>query len=123
MKYFSPGLLDGSVTTAKLADNSVTLAKMTDFSIDKMELRNRAVTRESMDTLLVSLAGSIPLSSTVDITIEAIAWWPMLHTEANIRVTGHSVDGVGGDNARLGLRNVSLIAASTYDLDYRHLVF
>lgn len=121
MKYFSPAILDGSVTTVKLADNAVTLPKMADDSVNTDELIGGAVNRGRIAAAITSLAGSIPLLSSVDLLVNAYAFWPMLHGESSIRVGGHSVDGVGADNSRFALHNVSLIAANTYDVDYRNI--
>ena len=121
MKYFSPALLDGSVTTAKLADNSVTHIKMTDFSVNSPELFNRSVTQLEIDTVETSLAGSVGLLVSVDLTLSDYTFWPMIHTanQRDVHVSGHSTDAPGAGNARLALHNSSSTTAHDYDLDYR----
>ena len=123
MKYFSPALLDGSVTTAKIADNAVTNAKMADFSINNAELFSRAVHRPELDTSEVSLAGTIGGGVAIDLVLNAYAFWPMFHVEGQIDVvlTGHSTDSPGSDNPRFGFFNSNVGSPHDYDVDYRHV--
>ena len=112
MKYFSPTLLDGSVTTAKLANNAVTLPKVANSAIRKNEL----------GTTPVSMAGALGAISVLDIALTPYAFWPMLHVSdaTDIRVSGHEVDGGSADAPRLALYNSSGSGRS-YDLDYRYV--
>ena len=123
MKYFSPALLDGSVTTAKIANDAVTIAKMANSSVGQSQILSHSIHQIKLHTTETSLSGSIPLLSSVDIALMPYSFWPMVHVEnqSDLRVTGHSTDAPGSDNARLGLRNGSGAFARTYDIDYRHV--
>lgn len=132
MKYFSPSILDGSVTTATLADGAVTEAKMAMGSVGNAQLVGGAVTGNKLaanvitqvkiSTSETSLSGSIPSNGSIDLVLAPYTFWPMLHVEdrEKVRVTGHSVDSAGADNARLGLDN-NTAGAENYDLDYRNV--
>lgn len=119
MKYFSPALLDGSVTTAKLADDAVTNPKMANFSVNSTELFNRAVLQRHLNTTEFSLAGAVSVGARVDLVLTDYAFWPMIHTETDLVVVGHITDAPGAANARLGIFNTKLISSRNYDLDYR----
>lgn len=102
MRYFSPGLLDGSVTTAKLAD--------------------RAVTSGKLFTFVGSFAGSIFSNTGLDFSLDPDAFFPMISvsSQVNIHMTGHTTDGGSADNPRFGFWNASGIT-QTYDIDFRSI--
>ena len=132
MKYFSPGLLDGSVTTAKLADGSVTTVKLADFAVTAIKvgpgqiihekIGSNAIRQIKIPTVETSLAGSVAGNDTVDLALAEYCFFPMIHVADLVKVglTGHSVDSPGADNARLGLHN-DTAGAETYDLEYRNV--
>lgn len=132
MKYFSPGILDGSVTTAKLADGAVTTDKLADFAVTGAKLANNSVgplkivsngvNQQKVKTVETSLSGVVPSSGAVELVLAPYAFWPMIHTTNldKVRVTGHSVDSPGADNSRLALTN-NTSGTENYDLDYRNI--
>lgn len=133
MRYFSPHLLDGSVTTAKLADDAVTVDKIANDSVGQLQLQstavieakmgNAAISRRTLKTADVSAAGSIAASATLNIALIHNAFWPMIHVEVPVEVllAGHVTDAPGADNPRFALINTDGAEANTYDLDYRYV--
>lgn len=133
MKYFSPGLLDGSVTTAKLADGSVTTpkiaddactsAKHADNSVANAHIFSNAVRGVKLSRSTSSLAGSVPAASGVDLALTPYAFWPMIHTDlpGSVAVNGHTTDGADPDLPRLRLENAHLTTAANYDVDWRNV--
>lgn len=111
MKYFQAGLSDGSVTTAKLADLAVTRIKLGPNSVVQSKVYHDQV----------SLAGSIGAALRVDLVLLPNAYWPNLHTDVGIRVTGHLTDGSVA-SPRLGLKNTDQGNVRTYDVDARHVL-
>lgn len=142
MRYFSPSLLDASVTTAKIADGAVATAKLADVAVTSGKLADNAVganklaggavggnklatdavTQVKIATSETSLAGGVPGNGSVDLVLAAYTFWPMIHVQDldNVRVTGHTVDSPGANNARLGLTN-NAAGGQDYDLDYRNI--
>ncbi len=133
VKYFSPSLLDGSVTTAKLADDAVTTPKLLDLAVVRNKIATNAIDnpriiagtlkQSKLNTTEVSTAGSVPGTARLSITMVAYCFWPMIHVEnsTDVRLAGHDVDAPGADNPRFALVN-SNAASRTYDIDYRYIV-
>jgi hypothetical protein len=113
VKYFSPQILDGSVTTASLADNSVTLAKMA----------NNAIQSSKLDIATDSAAGSIGALSVTNILLNHWTFFPHIHGEnaTDLRMSGHTVDGGANGTPRFSFYNSSG-SARTYDVDWKFLV-
>ena len=120
MRYFSPAILDGSVTTAKLADLAVTTAKLAPF----------AVVTDKLSSATVFQAGSIPLRSKVTIALSGYDFFPDIEAD---------MSGAGGvdvtmlarfravPNALVGqpdfdLFNESAGSAHDYDVAWRRLL-
>lgn len=132
VKYFNPGILDGSVTTAKLADAAVTSAKIKDLavvegkvatnSVGYLRLKADTVRQGVIKTATTSLAGSIPATSFVDLMLTKYAFFPMIHSvqPPDVWVSGHLTDAPDPDLPRLSLNN-SGVVARTYDVDYRYI--
>ncbi len=132
VKYWSPSLLDGSVTTAKLADNAVTTPKLAIAAVDTSQLALQSVDwpriklgnvrQDRMDTTAVSSSGNISASTTASLVLLPYCFWPMIHVQATtfVRMTGHITDAPGADNPRFGLRNDDSVSR-TYDMDYRYI--
>lgn len=75
----------------------------------------------SLSTSTTSLAGSISGTSTVDISLTAYSFFPMIHTETiDVLLSGHSTDGASADSPRLSLYN-GAGSLKTYDIDYRYV--
>lgn len=133
MKYFSPGLLDGSVTTAKLADGSVTTLKLADLAVATAKIDNNAVTlakisngqvnRDKLRTQATELAGTITTKTFVDLILTRDCFFPMIHVSDPefVHVAGHSVDGSTSNNPRISLYN-DAVSAETFDVDFRFMV-
>ncbi len=132
MKYFSPGLLDGSVTTAKLADGSVTTPKRANLAVATAKIDNLAGPTEKLDSVsvghnkissqTVSLAGTITTKSSVDLALTRDCYWPMIHVSdlEFVHMVGHSVDISSPNSPRFGLYNDN-VSSETFDVDYRHI--
>lgn len=116
MKYFSPGLLDGSVTTAKLAadavttdklaagavttlklaDDSVSTPKIVNIAVTSQKLTNNSITTAKLTdnvirpakirTNVASLAGTVGGDGTVDIVLESFCFFPMIHVTDQITI-------------------------------------
>ncbi len=71
MRYFSPNILDGSVTRAKLGL----------LAVGSPQLGALAVGRGKLDTATGSQGGSIPAVSTVNVSLHAYSFFP--DTESN----------------------------------------
>ncbi len=123
MKYFSPSLLDGSVTEVKLAYGAVTRNKIALAAVDNARLATNTIRREKLRTVDAGVSGSIPATSFVDITLAPDCFWPMIHSiqPPDVWVSGHLTDGVGAEYPRLSLNNSGGVAR-TYDLDYRNVI-
>lgn len=115
----------GLLPTANIAALAITAAK----------IAASAVTRSKISTSTVSLAGSITSATSVDITLTAYSFFPMIHqTDATSTVfaggavyvvsgtmKGHSVDGADPDSPRFSLFNGKSKTTATYDVDYRYI--
>lgn len=133
MNYFSPHLLDGSVTTVKLADDAVTRSKIIDAAIGSAQLGPGSVTSSRMaggavghwqlNTAEGSIAGSIPADDTFHVVMTAFCFWPMFHVSnwEALRVSGHETDGGSVDLPRFSIDNTTG-SPHTYDVDYRYVV-
>ena len=95
MKYFSPNILDGSVTTAKLADLAVTAAKLAAF----------AVTTIKMGTSITSQSGTIGISASVIIALNNFTF--LMDTEVE-----------GGENTRMIPVQIAVPSASASAPEY-----
>ena len=132
VKYFSPSLLDGSVTTAKLANNAVTNAKMDNDSVGQLELQSTAVTspkiatgavtRTRIDTVAVSTSGVILAGNASNLVLLPYCFWPMIHVQDPelVYLSGHITDVPGADNPRFAIAN-SAGVQNSYDVDYRYI--
>ena len=122
MKYFSPNILDGSVTTVKLADGAVTDPKIASGAVGTRAILGSAVEQGELNTTVVSTSGTINSITVLGITLIPYAFWPMIHDQdaTDVRVSGHEVDGVSADAPRFALYN-SAGVPRTYDIDYRYV--
>ena len=113
-------LADLSVTDAKIAANACTSAKINAGAVTQQAIAGDAVRISKIRTTETSLAGSVLGNGTVDILFGTRTFIPMIHVADQVKVelTGHSVDGVGADQARMGLHN-DTAGSETYDIDYR----
>ena len=82
--------------------------------------------RANLTTSTVSLSGNVTAGSGVDISMNAYAFFPMIHcagaagTNA-LRVQGHTTDGASADNPRFRIFNVDSSNDGNYDVDYRYI--
>lgn len=81
MKYFSPQLLDGSVTEVKLADLAVATAK----------LAVGAVTRSRVATSTGSQAGTIASQGRVGVVLNAWSFFPDIEADKDSNITRNTV--------------------------------
>lgn len=71
MKYFSPNILDGSVTTAKIANLAVTEAK----------LASNSITRLKINTTVTSQGGSISGGGLVVVSLSPYTFFADIEAE------------------------------------------
>lgn len=86
MKYFSPSVLDGSITTAKLADDAVTSAKIANGAVTQLKMALNAVgsaqiaagavVTSKLSTVTDSQAGTIAGSGEVVISVGSYNFFP-----------------------------------------------
>lgn len=109
MKYFSPAILDGSVTTAKLASSAVTRAKIKDG--------------------ISSQSGSIPTQGKVTVSLDAWAFFPELEADMPVSATldvqvlpkFKAVPAGSVNFPEFDLRNEDTGSARNYDVDWRFI--
>ena len=110
-----------SVDTGQLVNDSVTNAKIDAGAVDTTELATGAVWRVKIQTSTITLAGSLTPSAYLGITLNAYAFFPMIHGESAIDLRPHRTDGASPDNPRFGLVNGDNTFSRTYDVDYRYI--
>lgn len=114
MKYFSPNILDGSVTTAKLANLAVTEAK----------LALNAVTRLRIDTSITSQGGTIAASGSVGIAMDPYTFFSDIEVEGalNTRIVPDpiAVPNANADQPVFVINNLTGVAL-LYDTEWRHV--
>lgn len=114
MKYFSPNILDGSVTTAKIADFAVTTAK----------LATAAVTRLKINTLVTSQSGTIAASSNVVIAMSALTFFLDTEVEGGLNTrlvpAQIAVPAANADQPQFIINNLTGLGL-LYDVEWRHV--
>ncbi len=95
-------------------------------SVASAQIDADSVGRSELKTTTVSLSGSLPTNSHVGITLDAYAFFPMIHNggaadPAGVFLTGHATDGASADNPRFTFYNGDLDDTGTYDVDYRYI--
>jgi hypothetical protein len=130
--YSSPNVLDGSITTAKLADNSVTAAKIAANAVQTQEIQvsavvqakiaSGAVSQAKIDSATNSSAGNIGATDALNITMQPYCFWPMIHVQDQdlMYLSGHSVDAVDPDVPCFAIYN-SDVVVNNYDVDWRYI--
>lgn len=109
MRYFSPFLLDGSVTTAKMA-------------VD-------AVTRSKIDTATGSQSGSIPIQDLVTVAVAGYAFLAGIESDiadsltldVQVVATRDPTPSVNPDTPSFDLRNESTSSAYAYAVAWRYI--
>ena len=97
-----------------------------DFITLQAQLSSSVAGRAQMKTATVSLSGSLPTSSHTGITLDAYAFFPMIHSGGTasptaVTVSGHGTDGASADNPRFSFYNSDIDDTGTYDVDYRYI--
>lgn len=110
MRYFSPSVLDGSITTAKLADDAVTSLKIANGAVTTLKLSLSAVEAAQiapgavgttkLTTITDSQSGSIAATDRVDISLSAYAFFPDIE-----------IDNSGAPDSTGGLQAVHRVPA------------
>ena len=112
MKYFSPNILDGSVTSAKLATFAVTNVKLAPFNI----------TLSKLSTALVSQGGTIPSSGSVLVALSDFSFFMDAETvdALNMRYTPAvaAVPSASGSAPEFNIKNNAAVAR-LYDVEWR----
>lgn len=115
MKYFSPNILDGSVTTAKIADGAVNATKLATASVTQIKIK----------TSVSSQGGSVPGSGSVLVSLSSYTFF--MDTEMENGLNGRLVPveiAVPAANANAPQFNIKNNAAPArlYDVKWRHVV-
>jgi len=80
-----------------------------------------SVTRAKLATTTVSAAGTINAGANLLLTLQAYAFFPMIHAaDAGVRLIVHTTDGASADSPRFGMHNPGT-GPQTYDMDYRYI--
>lgn len=114
MKYFSPNILDGSVTTAKIADLAVTSAK----------LGSGSVLRTKIQAAVSSQSGTIPSSSSVLVSLSPYNFF--MDTEMVDGLSGRFTCAVSGtpsasaDAPQFNINNL-IALAKLYSVEWRNV--
>ena len=117
--YTVPGT--SGVMVSEDDTQTLTNKTLTSPSITGPTITGTSVGREAMKTSTVSAAGSLVGAMSAFFTLNAYAFFPMIHSEStNVRVCGHTTDGASADNPRFGIVNTTG-NTYTYDMDYRYL--
>ncbi len=116
---FAAGTLNGD----KLVTDSVTATQIAAGAVAESELGNGAAHRAKLYTTVISLAGTITTGTAVDISMNAYAFFPMVHVSdiSGTKISGHSIDGANPDLPRFSIYN-NLGTDVTYDVDYRYVL-
>lgn len=126
------GYLNGKL----VAGSNITLTENNDGANETLTIASTGVsagsiTRSSLSTATVELAGSLNTDTTL-ITLNAYAFFPMIHVssiddsgvgvsdETAGLVSGHTTDGASADSPRFGLTG-DVKFGGTYDVDYRYI--
>ena len=135
MKYFSPAVLDGSVTTAKLADNAVTLPKMADNSVSTAEIITNTIVRADLAGAIIaqnkvlsstsSQSGSITGNGKVVVTLSSHTFFPDIEAastsdEQPVLAVGIAAPAASADAPEFQIDNTN-IAARDYSVAWRHI--
>lgn len=89
-------------------------------SVDQAAVANSAVGRGELKTGTASTSGSVQNDSD-DITLNAYAFFPMIHDDGastSIHIRGHGTDGASADSPRFRIRE-DAGTVNTYDVDHR----
>jgi hypothetical protein len=90
--------------------------------VDTAQIVAAAVGRSQLATSTASASGAVGGTSTLDITLNAYAFFPMIHmTNTGVLIEGHSVDGASADAPRFSFRNTTG-SAETYHVDHRYII-
>jgi hypothetical protein len=112
------------ITSDNFTAGSVDNAAVGTDAIGQTEIANGSAGRGELKTSTESLSGSIPASGSVDITMNAYGFFPMIHNTqfaANTtHITGVVGDAASADSPRFKLEESSG-NAQTYDVDYRYV--
>ena len=119
MKYFSPGLLDGSVTTAKLADNAVNSAKIGQGGVRSLDIA----------TVDSSQSGTIAIQGKVAVVLNPYTLWADIEADMPASATldvqmlanFKAVPAAAADSPIFDLRNEDTGFTRAYDVAWRHI--
>lgn len=136
MKYFSPSVLDASITTAKLADNAVTLPKMANVSVDTPELVGSAVEtakigfsaiRQSrIGTATTSQSGSLNSSASAIVSLNTYSFMPDVESNQQFgvwlyRPVDITVPAADADSPQFRVEASSSVQSQAYEVEWRHI--
>jgi len=115
VKYFSPHILDGSVTTAKLADLAVSTPK----------LANSGITQSKLRTATLGQSGSIPIDGSVLVVLSPYTF--LMDTEmedgliGSLRPAVVAVPSANANAPEFNIKNLVSVA-KLYDVEWRRML-
>ncbi|MBI4185289.1 MAG: hypothetical protein HY521_14955 [Proteobacteria bacterium] len=117
--WFAPGAVNatdiasGAVQAASIASGAV---------LPTTHLASGGIIRAALVTATAETAGTLGAGASVDIALNAYAFFPMIYTAStDVRLTGHSTDAGDPDSPRFRLVNLNGGSGFAYNVEHRYV--